>query len=438
MNKKEGDNNNNDYLKDYLLKHSSDTLDIIDRDSKVFLHQALSTPVMNVVGNVKKCNIETYDHQKILDFHGNSVHQIGYSNEYVIDAIKKQLDTLSFVPRRYTSKISVEAAEKMIELTNNDFQRVLFSTSGSSSISMALKLARVYTKKNKVVTTYGSFHGANLDTISIGGQPEFKKNLGYFDSNIKFLAYDPINCPIGKCDKCDYLCLKYLDYQLEHELDYSAILIEPIRATTLYIPPNEYFKRLKNITKKHNMLLIYDEIPLSLGKTGNMFVYQNYDIKPDILVLGKGLGAGIIPFSAILVEEKLNIGQDISLGHYTHEKNPIACAAFLAQIKYLEEFYLLDHVKNISKVISKNLITLSKEFDFIKDTRCIGNMFAIEVNKQIKNLDKLVYIFLENNISLKVGNNNILLFMPPLVINEMEIKNVFSIIKKIFKEIEVI
>lgn len=157
---------------------SEESQKLLEEDGKYFLHQALSTPCLDAIAGVDGIYIIDEDGRKFMDFHGNSVHQLGYNNPYLVDAMKKQLSQLSFSPRRYSNRTATALAKKLTSLMPGEGWRVLFTTSGASSNSIALKIARKVTGKHKTISLWDAFHGANLDTISIGGEAHFRSGIG--------------------------------------------------------------------------------------------------------------------------------------------------------------------------------------------------------------------------------------------------------------------
>ena len=378
-----------------------------------------------------------------MDFHGNSVHQIGYSNQSVINGIKEQLDTLSFIPRRYTNEIAVQTAKKLVELTNNELTRVLFTPSGSQSIGLALKIMRKATGKYKVISLWDSFHGAGLTAISVGGEKIFRSNIGpLLNGTEHIIPYNSYRCLFGECKKCSLKCLDYLDFVLDREGDVGGILLEPIRATDVQVPPKAYFIKLKAICDKHNVILMFDEIPTAFGRSGEFFVYQNFGITPDILVLGKGIGAGIVPISAVLVNESLHVGKEVALGHYTHEKSPLGCRAILETIHFIETHNLLKHVNAMEILLKAELNRLKDTYTFIGDCRVKGLLFAIELvkNRETKEkaaieAEKTLYRCLSKGLSFKVSQGNILTLGPPLIITKEELLKALYIIEESLVEV---
>ena len=197
---------------------SDETRDLLNRDSKYFIHQSLSTPCINALRNAEGIYIEDYDGRQIMDFHGNNVHQVGFKNHYVIDAVKKQIDELPFCSRRYTNSSAVDLAEKLVSIAPGNLGKVLFAPGATSAVGMALKLARKITGSFKTVSMWDSFHGASLDAISVGGEYLFKKDMGPMLTGCEHvIGMNTYRCPFGECSKCGLKCLSYLEMVLEKQ-----------------------------------------------------------------------------------------------------------------------------------------------------------------------------------------------------------------------------
>ena len=318
-----------------------------------------------------------------MDFHGNNVHQVGFANPVVISAIKKQLDELSFCTRRYTNRVAVDLAKKLAQLAPGDLNKILFCPGGTGAIGIAMKLARLATGRHKTISMWDSFHGASLDAVSIGGEAVFRQNIGPLLPGTEHAPPpDEYRCIFG-CDKrggYDLSCAKYVEYILEKEGDIAAVISEPIRSTP-YIPKPEYWQTIRRACDRHGAQLIFDEIPYALGRTGKMFTFENFKVIPDIVVTGKGLGGGIIPLAAVIACEDLDILGHQALGHYTHAKNPVACAAALAVIEYIEKQNLVDHARELGEYALKRLIDFKDRHPMIGDVRGIGLFLGIELVK---------------------------------------------------------
>lgn len=437
---REGDANFTHNRKLWNDNLDENTVDIIGQDERVFLRQSMSTPCMNAVSDVEGCYIIDTRGKRYLDFHGNSVHQVGHKNKYVIEKIKNQLDELPFIPRRYTSDIAVKAADALINKTTSKNFKVLFTPSGSAAVGLALKVARKVTGRHKVISMWESFHGAGLDTISVGGEYVFKKDIGpLMPGAIKSIPYNGYRNLINSDDniKVSDFCLDYLEYIIENEGEIGAILLEPIRATDTHVPPKEYFKRLRKICDENRILLIFDEIPTCLGRSGEFYVHQNFGIEPDILVLGKGLGGGIVPQAAVLVNKRYDVAEDISLGHYTHEKPAIGCAAICAAIEYIDENNLMDNCRDLSQFAMSRGKELMNKYNCIGDFRIQGLLISFEFVKdritKEKDTDlseRILYSSLEEGLSFKVSSGNCITWHPPLVLSKEELEFAFDIFEK--------
>ncbi|MEK7793340.1 MAG: aspartate aminotransferase family protein, partial [Candidatus Hydrogenedentota bacterium] len=327
----EGDVNTSARRAEWSRGHINDaTHALLVEDSKYFLRQSLSTPCLNAIERCEGSYLIDAEGRRILDFHGNNVHQVGFANEFVIDAVKAQLDALSFCTRRYTNRAAIDLAKKLTELAPGDMNKVLFAPGGAEAIGMAIKLARAATGRFKTISMWDAFHGASLDAISIGGEADFRRDAGPLLPGAEHVPPpDPSQCPFRCGRECSMQCADYIEYVLEKEGDVAAVIAETVRSTP-YIPPKDYWKRVRAACDRHGALLILDEIPTCLGRTGWMFACESYDVVPDMLVIGKGLGGGVMPLAALIAREHLDVAGDRAIGHFTHEKNPVACAAGLA------------------------------------------------------------------------------------------------------------
>lgn len=432
----EGDiNHSKSRQKWYKTINNRAALDWLKRDEDHFLHQALSTPCLQVLENCEGIYIYDSAGKRYMDFHGNNVHQIGYRNPMVIEKVKKQLDILPFSPRRYTNIPTIELAEKLTSLLPEGLNRVLFAPGGTSAIGMALKLARVVTGKHKVVSLWDSFHGASMDAIAVGGEEQFKTGLGPLFPGVTHID-PPMNYRNTNTDYDDIHYANQLEVEIEQSEDeIGAFIIETIRNTDVQIPTKAYWKRVREICTKHKVLLILDEIPIAFGRTGKMFAFEHFGIEPDIICLGKGMGAGIIPIAAIIAREEYNIASHISLGHYTHEKSPLGAVAALGMLEFIESTNLLHKVREDELFVREQLHILELKHHWIGDVRGIGLLWAIELvkdrnskEKAILEAERVMYYCLDLGLSFKVSQGNVLQLCPPLIITRSQLMDAFKII----------
>lgn len=411
----------------------AETQALLDRDAAVFLHQSLSTPCLNVLRGAEGAYIEDVAGRQYLDFHGNYVHQVGFGHPRVIAAITEQLQALPFCTRRYTNLPAIALAEKLAALAPGDLSRVLFAPGGTSAIGMAIKLARMATGRHKTISMWDSFHGASLDAISIGGEAIFRKDMGPLMPGCHQVPPpDPTDCPFRCGATCSLQCADYIEYVLEKEGDIAAVIAETVRSTP-FIPPRDYWQRVRAACDRHGALLILDEIPTCLGRTGRMFACAHYGVVPDMLVIGKGLGGGVFPLAALIAREGLNVAGERALGHYTHEKNPVACAAALATIALLEE-EVLAHAQAMGAYAIAQLRALAARHPIIGDVRGIGLMLGVELlhpgtrTRATEEAERVMYAALSRGLSFKLTMGNILTLTPALTITQAEFDEAIGIL----------
>jgi 4-aminobutyrate aminotransferase len=423
----------------------AETQTLLEEDARYFLKQSLSTPCLNAIRSCDGIYIEDLQGRRYMDFHGNNVHQVGFANSAVIAAIKNQLDTLSFCTRRYTNRVAVDLARKLADIAPGDLNKVLLCPGGTIGIGMTLKLARVATGRHKTISMWDSFHGASLDAISIGGEAIFRQDIGPLLPGTEHVPPpDEYRCMFGCGDRggCDLTCAKYVEYILEKEGDIAAVIAEPIRSTP-YIPRREYWQAIRRACDRHGALLIFDEIPHALGRTGTMFTCENFDVVPDMLVIGKGLGGGIFPLAALIVREDLDVAEDRALGHYTHEKSPVGCAAALATIEYIEKENLVDHARELGEYALKRMKEMMERHPLIGDVRGLGLFLGIELVKDrttreqaTDEAEAVMYSALSKGLSFKLTMGNIITLTPALIIKREEMDKALTIIDECLTEVE--
>ena len=250
---------------------------MVEEDARLFLHQSVSTPCLSALRGAEGIWIEDVQGRRYMDFHGNSVHHIGYGHPRLKAAIKAQLDELSFAPRRFTCEPAIALARKLVEIAPPGLEKVLFTTGGSDAIEVALKVARTATGRFKTLSFWDAFHGAGLGASSLGGEQMFRDGrigppMPGSEHVAPFACY---RCPYGHPDLsvqpdlevCRLACANYLAYVLEKEGDVAAVVAEPMRAVP-YIAPPGFWAAVRQACDAAGALLIFDEIPTGLGKTG--------------------------------------------------------------------------------------------------------------------------------------------------------------------------
>ena len=236
---------------------------------------------------------------------------------------------------------------------------------------MALKLARLATGRHKTISMWDSFHGASLDAISLGGEALFRSGIGPLLPGTEHVQpCDPRHCNFGCGGSCNLRCADYVEYVLAKEEDVAAVVVETVRSTDVQIPPRDYYRKLRAACDRHGALLILDEIPVCLGRTGTMFAFEPYGIVPDMVVLGKGLGGGVFPMAALIARAGLDVAPERALGHYTHEKSPVGCAAALAALHVIEDEKLLERSRRLGE---RALSRLRRNEAQVESSRCAAS-----------------------------------------------------------------
>ncbi|HEX8741266.1 MAG TPA: aspartate aminotransferase family protein [Casimicrobiaceae bacterium] len=412
------------------------TRELLAEDARHFLHQSLSTPCFDALRASGGIWLEDVEGRRYMDFHGNSVHQVGYGHPRVVEAVKAALDTLPFSPRRFTNDAAVALARRLAELAPGNLAKVLFAPGGTSAIGIALKLARLATGRHKTISMWDAFHGASLDAISIGGEALFRRDMGPLLPGTEHVPpCDPRQCRFGCGGTCDARCADYVDYVLAKEEDVAAVIVETVRSTDVQIPPQPYYARLREACDRHGALLILDEIPICLGRTGSMFAFEHYGTVPDMVVIGKGLGGAVFPMAALIAREGLDIAAERALGHYTHEKSSIGCAAALATLDVIADEHLCERSRALGARALTRLEAMRQRLPQVGDVRGIGLLLGIELVDPATGAaaphlaEAVLYRCLAAGLSFKVGQGNVIVLSPPLVIAEHDLDRALDIVE---------
>jgi 4-aminobutyrate aminotransferase len=294
---------------------------------------------------------------------------------------------------------------------------------------MALKLARLATGRHRTVSMWDSFHGANLDALSIGGEALFRRDVGPLLPGAEHVPpLDQAERFFGHDGRAFDRLADYVDYILGVDGAIAAVVGEPMRWTTVVPPPAGFWPRIRASCDRHGALLVFDEIPSCLGRTGRMFASEHLGAVPDILVIGKGLGGGIMPMAAMIARADLDIAAETALGHYTHEKSPVGAA--LAMLDVIAEERLIDRASELGSYGLDRLRKLAGKHPAIADVRGLGLYFGVEIggDSSAARAEAILYACLGRGLSFKVGGGNVLTLCPPLTIAVEELDRAFDIL----------
>lgn len=401
---------------DSLHNGPSASAELVERDAEHFFHQDGSSPCLAGLKRASGCWIEDLDGRRFIDLHGNTAHHIGHANPELVAALKEQLDTLTFSPRRYTNQPATLLAERLAEQWPDGRAKVLFATGGSDAIEIAMKLARVATGRSATVSLEGSYHGHGFGAFGLSrAKPDAR--LGSFLSDRVHIR--PYWGPGGAAAMLDDLAVALAD----QTRPVAAVIAEPIRSSCR-VPPDDLWPEVRRLCDKAGAKLIFDEIPSGLGKTGRFFAFEHFGVVPDMVVMGKALGGGILPIAAVLADAGLNIAPELSLGHYTHEKNPMTTRAALTTIDIILRDRLAERAADLEHMIRRRVSELAVASPLLTGVRGKGLLLAIEFNPAELDCDEdvLVETLLQHGISTTTKGHGAIGFSPPLTVSDEEIE----------------
>lgn len=359
--------------------------------------------------------------KEYLDFcAGIAVFALGYGNKAYNDALKGQIDKLLQTSNYYYSEPAVKAAKKLVEITG--LNRVFFTNSGAEAVEGAIKAARRYafnkdqSADHEIIAFEHSFHGRTLGALSVTGNYKYREPFIADNVSIKFAEYN--NLESVKALISDKTC---------------AIIMETVQGEGGIYPAEESFIRgIREICNDKDIVMILDEIQCGMGRTGKMFAYEYYGVKPDIVTVAKAVGCGV-PVGALLLNEKLSKNSLVPGDHgTTYGGNPFATTAIIAVLNQFDELKVLDNVNRVSVYLEKKLDELTDEYDFLTGRRGKGLMQGLVFDENIKKPGDVVKNALDNGLVLITAGVNVLRFLPPLIISESDVDEMIGKLKASF------
>lgn len=386
------------------------------------------------IDDAESALLHTYNRYQIVLDHGNGVHlydyngkeyldfcagiavfALGYGNEAYNDALKNQIDKLLHTSNYYYNVPAIEAAKKLKEISGMD--RVFFTNSGAEAIEGAIKAARKYAylkdgqTDHEIIAMEHSFHGRTMGALSVTGNPHYREAFQPMIGNIKFATLNDIESV--KAQITDKTC---------------AILFETVQGEGgIYPASEEFIKEIRKICDEKDILLILDEIQCGMGRTGYMFAWQKYGVKPDIMTSAKALGCGV-PVGAFMMTEKVGQSSLVAGDHgTTYGGNPLAAAAICKVIELFEQENVLDHVKEVGAYLEEKLEELTNTYDIFESHRGVGLMQGLVCKEPV---GPIIQKALDEGLILINAGTNIIRFVPPLVITKEDVDKMICILKK--------
>lgn len=392
-----------------------------------------------------------YDDKRYLDFSSGLMNvNIGHGNQRVTEAVVKQMQEAAYVTPSCVTKVRGELGKKLASICPGDLNKAFFTLCGATSIENAIKLARLYTGRHKILTRYQSYHGASYGAMSASGDPrrlpmdtQQAPNFVHFD-----LPY------LYRWEYGEENLLKETVASLEKIVAYegpnniAAILLEGESGSSgCFKYPVGYLKAVREICNRHGILLIIDEVMSGFGRTGKWFGFQNHDIIPDMIAMAKGLTCGYLPFGCLMVSDKISAKFDdtvLSLG-LTYSAHPVSCAAALETLKIYEDDHLIENCVAMSKYLEQQVEKLKAKHPSIGDFRNSGLLGCIELVKNKKTKEPMApfnakpdEMTVMNKVAAKIKELGMYTFVrwgfifiaPPLCITKEQIDEGLAIISE--------
>lgn len=361
------------------------------------------------------------DGKEYLDFvSGIAVFALGYHNKEYNDALKEQIDKLIHTSNYYYNLPAIEAARKIKQISGMD--RVFFTNSGAEAIEGAIKTARKYaylkdgSTDHEIIAMNHSFHGRTMGALSVTGNPHYREAFEPGIGNIKFAN------------------LNDFDSVMEQVTDKTcAILFETVQGEGgIYPATEEFMSKVRKLCDERDILMILDEIQCGMGRTGTMFAWQRYGIKPDVMTTAKALGCGV-PVGAFLMTEKVG-AHSLTAGDHgtTYGGNPLACAAICKVIELFEKENVLENVKTVGDYLGKRLDELVDEFDCIETRRGVGMMQGLVFNRAVGDI---IVKAMDKGLVLINAGTDIIRFVPPLIIKKEHVDQMMEILRESIAEV---
>jgi taurine--2-oxoglutarate transaminase len=381
------------------------------------------------------------DGKKYIDFSSQLMNlNIGHQHPKVVAAIQAQAGKLCYAHPSMASEPRGLLGQKLAEVTPGDLSKTFFTLGGAESNENAIKIARMYTGKHKILARYRSYHGATHGAIALSGDNRRWPVEPTMPGSVHFLDPYCYRCPFGWTkDTCHRECIKHVEDIIQYEgPDYiAAIFMEGVTGSNgIIVPPDEYWPRIREICDKYGILLVSDEVMSGFGRTGKWFAVDNWNVVPDIITMAKGITAGYVPLGAVVVRKKIaDFFEDKMFWcGLTYSAHPLACAAGVATLDVYEEDHLIENAATVGKYLGQRLEGLKTKHPSVGDVRYIGLFSVIELvkNKITKepSEEKLGEIakHLKKNGVFTYTNHNMIFVVPPLCITTSQLDEGLAVI----------
>jgi taurine---2-oxoglutarate transaminase len=391
-----------------------------------------------------------YDGKRYLDFASQLVNvSIGHQHPKIVAAIKEQADRLCTIGPPMATEPRSTLARMLDELTPGDLTMSFFTNGGAEANENAIKLARWYTGRHKVIARYRSYHGATAGAITLTGDPRRWPVEPGIPGVVRMLDPYTYRCPAGHPDPCP-VCTgaphleEILQYEGPHTV--AAVILETVTGTNgVIVPPDGYLQAIREVCDRHGILLICDEVMAGFGRTGKWFAVENWDVVPDIITLAKGINSGYVPLGAMVIREPIAewVRDKYFAGGLTYSGHPLACASAVASIEAFKEEGIVENAAAMGDEFARELRALEQRHPSIGDVRGLGCFWGIELVKNRETREPLVPFnasgeafapvarvakaALERGLYL-MTHWNVIMVVPPLTITRDELEEGIAIL----------
>ncbi|WP_294484131.1 aminotransferase class III-fold pyridoxal phosphate-dependent enzyme [uncultured Ruminococcus sp.] len=384
-----------------------------------------------------------YDGNRYTDMSSQLVNlNVGHGNRAIIDAIKEQAEKYCYLSPSYGSEPRGELAKMIIELMPDNMGKVFFTNGGADANENAVKIARMFTGRQKVFSRYRSYHGSTYGAGNLTGEPRRYPLEPGAPGFVKF--FDPYIYRDNLPFKTEKVASEYYVAKLREQVIYegadnvAAIVMETITGSNgVIIPPDGYLQGVRSICDEFGIMMICDEVMAGFGRTGKMFAFENFGVKPDIVTFAKGITCGYVQLGGVVVSKDIAAYFDdhlLSCG-LTYSGHPLACAAGVACLNFYKDTNILDNVNRSGAALAECLYTLKEKHSSVGDVRCIGLFSAIELvcDKESREplvpygkdpdgkMKKLIGLLKEKGF-MTYSHENMILISPPLIITPEQIR----------------
>lgn len=387
----------------------------MDKAEQYFVHTYNRFKV--VIDKAEGAYIYDVNGKKYLDFaSGIGVCSLGYGNEVYKEALKNQIDKITHTSNLFYNIPSIEAAEKIVKAAG--LEKVFFTNSGAEAIEGALKMAKRYAydrdghANHEVIAMNHSFHGRTMGSLALTGNEHYQKPFGPMIGGIKFAEYNNLDSVKELVN--DKTC---------------AIILEPLQGEGgIYPATKEFIEGIRELCTEKDIIMICDEVQCGMGRTGSMFTWQSYGIRPDIMSMAKAIGSGIPVGAFAMTEEIAKYSLEPGDHGTTYGGNPLACTAVSKTIEIFEKKNLVAHVQELGAYLTEKLEELKSECDCVKAVKGKGLMQGIQVTKPLSEITKEA---LKEGLLIIGAGNDVIRFVPPLIIEKEHVDEMIRILKKV-------